>query len=71
MVGMAGSWNPEDRVVERGGREAPSFGKIDANAMADYRTYCWSNGNAVLRKISEITGRSRGKGERRARFGRA
>ena len=56
MVRMAGSGDSEDRMVERGGREAASSSEIDAYTMEDHRTHRWENGDPVLGEISEVIG---------------
>ena len=58
VVGMVGSGNPQDRVVERRGRETASFGEAYAHAMEDNCADCWKDGYTVLGEIPEATGRS-------------
>ena len=54
--GMARPRHPQDRVVQRGGREVTASGQAYAHAVEDHRTYCWKDRNAVLREVSEALG---------------
>ena len=55
MVRVAGSRDPEDRVVERGGRKATPFGETDAHAMENYCTHRGKDGYAVFGEIPEAS----------------
>lgn len=56
MVRMAGSGHSEDRVVERGGREATASSEVNAHAMENNSTNRWEDRYPVPGEISEITG---------------
>lgn len=55
VVGMARSWNSQDRVVERGRREAASFSEAYAHAVEDNCADCWEDSYTVLGEIPEVT----------------
>lgn len=51
MVRMAGPQHQEDRMVERRGREATALGQANADAVANYSAYHWTDSRTVLGEI--------------------
>ena len=54
MVRVAGSRDPEDRVVERGGRKATPFGQTDAHPMENYCTHCGKAATQCLERYQKL-----------------